>query len=76
VVECEHGWRGEYAYPSRIYVTAPSQRQPRQRQRDRSNALLEAEALARALETYQVPVEVIAGQSVQQAVHELENRLG
>ena len=51
VVECEHGWRAQRAYPSRLYVPVCSQRWPP------SSA---SEQLARSLAmAYGVPVDLI-----------------
>jgi len=48
VLQCERGWRAACAYPSRLFVVAPSKR------RD-----LQPEALAAGLERYGVPVDVL-----------------
>jgi hypothetical protein len=49
VIECERGYRASCAYPSRIYVPSDASHDP----------TLDAAALAEALETYGVPVELV-----------------
>ena len=50
VVECEHGWRGLYAYPERLFVPAS----------DRAGEpVAGVEETARALSAYRVPVELV-----------------
>jgi hypothetical protein len=51
VVECSHGWRAGFAYPSRVYVLAPSY--------GRRAQVASADDLAAELAVYGVPVEVL-----------------
>jgi hypothetical protein len=63
VVECEQGWRGEYAYPAGLYLaaSAPSARKGRLRRR-RGDAIAAPEVAA-GLSAYGVAVELIVGRS-------------
>lgn len=65
VVECDNGWRAEYAYPAEVWLC---ERRPgatrgffRQRAREDPGEL---EAIVQALGRYGVPVRTIAGSSI------------
>jgi hypothetical protein len=79
VVECEHGWRAERAYPASLAVPAPLPQAPtrhilrRRRQRSRSRPAAE---IARALRAYGVPVELVACETLGELAAALEARAG
>lgn len=56
VLECEHGWRASQAYPERLYVPGWAS---------------VAEPVAERLQAYRVPVEVLPGRTLGEAVFEL-----
>jgi hypothetical protein len=72
VVECERGWRGERAYPARLYLPLG--------QHGRLSFLFgraaDAERLALALRAYRVPLEVVACASVRELASLLERERG
>ena len=49
VLECEHGWRAECAYPVRVFL-------PQHRRKDRAHIA----AIERDLRAYRVPVQPLA----------------
>jgi len=59
VVECEWGWRASHAYPERLFVPQPP----------RDAAL--AEWIAKSLEGYGVPVEIVEATSSRGLIAEL-----
>ena len=59
VVECEWGWRASHAYPERLFVPQPP----------RDAAL--AEWIAKSLEGYGVPVEIVEATSSRALIAEL-----
>jgi hypothetical protein len=72
VVECEHGWRAEHAYPAALHVPALTVR--RGRDREQEHPSLPAEAIADALTRYGVPVELIASETLRDAAQQLEQQ--
>jgi hypothetical protein len=62
VIECERGWRGEFAYPSSLYLL-----RARLSRRERPHAL----DLARELSVYGVPVEVVEAPTMAALLAEL-----
>ena len=79
VVECEHGWRAERAYPASLVVPAPLPQAPkrrmlrRRRQRSRSRPAAE---IAHALCAYGVPVELVACETLGELAAALEAGAG
>jgi hypothetical protein len=81
VVECEHGWRGACAYPAALYVPALGGQTPSAPGRRRLTRLIgfsdactetpHPERVARALERYGVPVELIACRTLRHAAEQL-----
>jgi hypothetical protein len=65
VLECEHGWRAEYAYPLELYLAVqdsrPAARFWQRAVEDRRRAL---EEVTRLLGGYGVPVETLAADSL------------
>jgi hypothetical protein len=62
VLECERGWRGERAYPARIYVPVLSREVAAWRR---------VEEVAFSLADYGVPVELAAHRNARELVHSL-----
>ena len=74
VVECERGWRGAYAYPSRLYLPLGLGRT-----RFRPAGIVTAEQVAAALAAYGVRVDLIACRTVgelAETLHEAEAPAG
>jgi hypothetical protein len=81
VVECEHGWRAACAYPAALYVPVLGAQTPSAPGRRRLTRLLDRldawtetphpERVARALERYGVPVELIACRTLRHAAEQL-----
>jgi hypothetical protein len=65
VIECERGWRGTFAYPTRLYVlrAALSRRHGG-----------DADALADRLAVYGVPVDVVEARTKAALLEELADR--
>jgi hypothetical protein len=59
VIECEHGWRAEHAYPERIYV--PTRLNPTQ-------AVDKAQAIAAGLRDYGVPVSLLRSRTTPEVI--------
>jgi hypothetical protein len=56
IIECERGWRAEFAYPSRLFVPL---------------GVLDEEAMALSLADYGVPVELLDTRSITEALDEM-----
>jgi hypothetical protein len=65
VVECDHGWRAEYAYPAALYLSARGPEvTPGYRSAAEHDRRAEVEEIARRLRSYSGPVHVFADDSL------------
>jgi hypothetical protein len=79
VVECQHGWRAERAYPASLAVPAPLPQAPKRhilRPRRQRSHFRPAAEVARALREYGVPVELVACETLAELAARLEARAG